>query len=184
MKKLVFLFFIVLLAFPGFSQKPGYQFPDDWMGTYKGQMYIFFVNGSVDTVGLTFTLAPAEQENAWKYVMSYESEKYGNSVKDYRIIKPDTLPPNTYLTDERNGIFIEEVLLDNTFYSCFSVGNSRLFGMLRKREGHIEWEIVSTRNKSTLASGTEPDKEGKAFLVNSHIPFTTQKAVLYKVIRE
>jgi hypothetical protein len=180
MKKQTFLFLAILLPILAFSQSSSYQFPDDWMGTYQGKMYVFFPNNTVDTVDLTFTLAPTEEENSWRYVMSYESEKYGNTVKDYRLIQPDTLPPNTYLTDERNGIYIEEVLLDNTFYSSFSVGNSRLFGMLRKRGDHIEWEITTTRNESTLASGTEPDEEGKVFLVDSHIPFTTQKAVLYK----
>ncbi len=180
MKKLIFLCLIELLTFAVFSQNTGYQFPDDWMGTYEGDMYVFSVNGNIDTVDLTFTLAPTEKENAWKYIMSYESEKYGNSVKDYLIVKPDTLPANVYVTDEQNGIFIEEVLLDNTFYGSFSVGNSRLFSTLRKREGYIEWEITSTRNESTLASGTEPDESGRAFLVNSYAPFTTQKAVLYR----
>lgn len=172
----------ILFCTAGFSQNSVPKFPEDWMGSYEGTMYFFHSNGNpADTIGIQFTLAPTEKANAWRYVMSYESEKYGNSIKDYLIIQPDTLPANTYLTDEKNGIYIEEVLLGNTFYSSFSVGKSRLFSTLRKRGETIEWEITTTRDGTSLESGTKPDKDGNVFLVDSHIPVSTQKAILYPV---
>ncbi len=179
---LLFFLFISLSSTFIFSQNQTPVFPDDWMGTYQGDMYILnAARNSIDTVDVHFVLAPTEEEKAWKYTMSYKSSKYGNSVKAYRLIKPDTLAANVYLMDENNGIFIEEVLMGNTFYSCFSVGNTRLFSTMRKKESAIEWEIISTRKEDTMESGTEPDENGRAFIVNSFLPISTQKAILKRV---
>lgn len=164
-----------------FSQETIYHFPEDWMGAYAGQMLILnSTEGVTDTVGVELVLASTEKDNAWQYTMSYSSMRYGNQVKDYRLIRPDTLPPNVFLTDELNGIYIQEVLMGNTFYSSFSVGDSRLFSILRNEGDAIYWEITTTRDNQPLESGTEANEEGRAFLVNSYLPVTTQLVRLEK----
>jgi len=141
-------------------------------------MEVFEKGTIADTVDLRLVMAPTEEDNVWNHVMSYESRKYGNLAKEYQLVKPDTLPANVFLMDEQNGIYIEEVLLGNTFYSSFSVGNVQLFSSLRNKGDVIEWEVISIGTTSTLSSGTEPDQEGNSTLVESYAPITTQKAVL------
>ncbi len=164
-----------------FSQEAIYTFPDDWMGNFAGRMLILnSTEGVTDTIDVELVLAPTEKDDEWQYTMSYSSKRYGDQVKDYRLIRPDTLPPNVYLTDEQNGIYIQEVLMGNTFYSSFSVGESRLFSTMRNEGDAIYWEIITTRDNQPLRSGTEPNEEGRAFLVNSYLPVATQFVRLEK----
>ena len=113
--------------------------------------------------------------------MTFENSRFGKVVKDYRIIKTDSLPENVYLMDELNGIVIQQTLMGNTFYSNFSVANNRLFSILRNELDYIEFEISSMRNEPTLISKNKPLDNSEIYEVKNFAPFTTQRAYLFRI---
>jgi hypothetical protein len=169
-------FVILFLSISYFSiGQDGCKFPDSWLGTYEGDMYILRAHSErIDTVDVIFEFLATNQEKRWTYRMTYKSPKYGDIVKDYEIIKPDSLAKNVYLLDEKDGIYIEEVLMGNTLYSAFSVAGSRLVSVLRKEEDELFLEIFSSKDKSTLTSKNKADKPENVFEVKSFAPFTVQ----------
>jgi len=169
-----FLLFGGLLS--AFGQSSNREnFPDSWLGTYKGDMYILRANSDkIDTVDVIFEFLTTKHDKRWTYRMTYKSQKYGDIVKDYELIKPDSLSKNVYLLDEKDGIFIEDVLMGNTLYSAFSVAGSRLVSILRKEGNELFLEIFSSRDKSSLTSKNKAEKSENVFEVKSFAPFTTQ----------
>lgn len=156
-----------------FGQQDPNDFPKSWLGAYSGTMYILKSN-NVDTVDVKFEFLETQNQKRWTYRMTYKSPKYGDIVKDYELIKPDSLKEDTYLLDEKNGILIEEIILGNTLYSSFSVSGYRLFGVLRKEGRDLFYEIVTTKNENSLISKNKADKPEQVFEVKSYLPFTTQ----------
>ena len=158
------------------------KFPESWLGTYKGNMYILRAKSDkVDTVDVTFEFLATKKEKRWIYRMTYHSPKYGDIVKDYELIKPDSLAKNSYLLDEKDGIFIEEVLMGNTLYSSFSVAKSRIVSVLRKENNELFLEIYSSKDQSSLTTQNKADKAENIFVVESFTPFTTQFVRLKKM---
>ncbi len=160
--------------FNGFSQNTN-KFPDSWLGTYQGYMYILRANSErIDTVDVIFEFSATNQDKKWTYRMTYKSPKYRDIVKDYELIKPDSLSKNVYLLDENDGIYIEDVLMGNALYSAFSVAERRLVSILRKEENELFMEIFTGKDQSSLVSKNKADKPEDVFEVKSYAPFTTQ----------
>jgi len=158
------------------------NFPGDWLGTYKGQMYMFKPGkGITDSVDVKFELLATNISNQWVYRMTYmNNKKYGKVIKDYLIVKPDSLKAGTYLLDEKDGIIIQQTLIGNTFYSNFSVGNNYLNSIMRKTGDVIYFEIFQSKLKESLNTKNRA-KEGQiVFEVKSYPPFSTQKVRLIK----
>ena len=164
--------FILISFFSAFSQD---KFPESWLGIYQGDMYILRANSEkIDTVAVTFEFLATQNAKRWTYRMTYKSPKYGDIVKDYELIKPDSLAKNSYLLDEKDGIYIEDVLIGNTLYSTFSVAGSRLSSTLRKDGNELFFEIFSSKDKSTLTSKNKADKPENVLEIESFAPLTTQ----------
>jgi hypothetical protein len=116
----VVLFFQTILFAQNHSDKN--SFPLSWLGTYKGKMVILSAErGFIDTIDVEFLFLETEIKNRWTYKMTYKNKKSGNTVKDYELVKPDSLPKSSYLLDEKDGILIQNTLIGNTLYSNFSV---------------------------------------------------------------
>lgn len=156
------------------NQQTAY-FPDSWLGTFSGEMYILRANSaSVDTVNVIFEFSETAKSNCWTYRMTYNNPKYGVLVKDYELIKPDSLPKNNYLLDEKDGILIEEILMGNSLYSSFSVSGYRLFSILRKEGDELFFEIITTKEAHSLSTRTKADNQADVYVVKSYLPFTNQ----------
>ncbi len=158
------------------------SFPGGWLGTYKGKMYIIKQEkGIVDSVNVKFELLATRFSNQWAYRMTYNSAKYPEIIKDYLLVKPDSAATGTYMLDEKDGIIIQQTLLDNTFYSSFSVAGDYLHSTTRKIANVIEFEVLSSRRKESLTTKNKAKKGQVVFEVKSYPPFTTQKAKLIKI---
>jgi len=157
------------------------SFPGDWPGTYKGKMYIFKQGkGITDSVDVKFELL-ADSTNRWVYRMTYNSPKYREIIKDYLLVKPDSLKAGTYLLDEKDGIIIQQTLLGNTFYSSFTVAGNYMNSIMRKTGNVIDFEVISSIKKESLSTKNKA-KEGQiVFEVKSFPPFATQRVSLMRV---
>lgn len=185
MSKLHFLtLLMLLLQYNGSFGQSGKadKFPDSWLGTYQGDMHILRAHSTkIDTVDVIFEFLATNHEKRWTYRMTYKSPKYGDIIKDYELIKPESLAKNIYLLDEKDGVLIEDVLMGNALYSAFSVAGSRLVSILRKEGDELFLEIFSSKAKSTLSSKNKSDKPEDVFEVKSYAPFTTQFVRFKKV---
>jgi len=183
-KKLTFGLLSILLSLNAFAQTANNDeaFPDSWLGTYNGQMYMLKPGvGITDSVSVKLELLSTDMPKQWVYRMTYKgNKKYGKIIKDYLIVKPDSLAEGTYLLDEKDGIIIEQTLIGNTFYSNFSVGNSYLNSIMRKTGDIIHFEIFQSNVKESLITKNRANEGQIVFEVKSYPIFTTQKAKLLK----
>ena len=147
-------------------------------------MHLNSLNAPKDSVVVTLEIVELIKDSAWTYTMGYKSEKFGNILKDYQILKSSKENKTEYLMDEKNGILIEMTFFDDTFYEYFEVENMIYSTRLSKRQNNIEFEIAGAQNEATKTSLSAPqdEEEFTQFEVKSYKPLFAQK-VLLKPIR-
>lgn len=178
MKKL-FFFLLLLLNISLYAQS---NFPVSWIGSYEGDLYIEYpAGGKSDTIPVTFDLLATSAPNRWTYRVSYFSKKYGNIVKDYEIFWNDSLKsPNHFMLDEKDGILIDEVFLNNRFYALFEAGGEVFASLLEKTSSGLYMEIRCTSPKQGIVSQSAPDEKGNSYTVRSNYTYNVQYANLKK----
>lgn len=155
------------------------NFPTSWLGVYEGNLYMENLNGISDTVPTTFELLETSVKNRWTYRMTYNSKKWGKMVKDYEIFWNDSLKsPNLFLLDEKDGISIQEVFMNNRFYSHFEVEGGHFISLLERKGKDLYFEIRCTDPKKGLVSNSKPDEEGKSYQVSNYFQYTVQYVLL------
>lgn len=156
------------------------QFPETWIGKYSGTMYLNSLDTPKDSVTVTLEIVELIKDSSWTYTMGYKSEKFGNILKDYEILKSSKDNKTDYLMDEKNGIIIELTFFDDTFYEYFEVVNMIYSTRLSKRQNNIEFEIVGAQNEATKTSLSAPqdEEEFTQFEVKSYKPLFAQKVIL------
>ena len=140
-----------------------------------------FPDGRLDSLEIHFEF-DSIGINLWSQKFTFLSEKYGKIEKDYQLVWNDSLPTeNHFILDEKDGILIDEVLMNNTFYGQYSVVGNDFSTVLRKEKDHLYYEIVcSSPDAGIKSQSTELDEDGEAFKVNSSQVYTVQYAKLYK----
>ncbi len=149
--------------------------PAEWAGTYEGELHMFFVGkpDSPTTVSVMLEIAPIDGDAkrlTWR--MTYKDPQRGTSVKDYALVKPDSLAAGMYWVDENNGLFISSSYFDNVFYESYSFGEQNFQVRIEHKGDHIVQELT-----------VQPQKPINPKTENSFSAFPTmmlQKAVLYK----
>lgn len=150
----------------------------DWLGKYEGTMKMYALNSpdSPHSVKIRVEIDTTAADNEWVWRTSYESSVYGNSVKDYKLIQPDSFKGTPqYWTDENNGILLQNSYFDNTFYNFYTV-NGGYYNCVFKRFGDLLFYDIYTASPKVV-SEHKMDK----FEIKSMPVFTSQSAVLKKV---
>ncbi len=185
--KSLFILICILFCINAFAQTidSKHVFPDSWLGNYQGKMYIVSAaNGILDSLNVEFEFFESGIKNRWKYRMTYHSAKQGEIVKDYELIKPDSLAKNTYLIDEKDGILIQNTLIGNTLYSNFIVSGSLLCSILRKENNDLFFEIFTSKDQYTLSTQSVATGTEDSFIVDSCPPYTTQFVHFRKIFTD
>jgi hypothetical protein len=150
----------------------------DWLGVYEGTMKMYALN-SPDTphwVKLVVEIDTTPVVNQWVWRVGYTSSVYGNVVKDYKLVQPDSFKGTPqYWTDENNGILLQNSYFDNTFYNFYTV-NGSYYNCVFKRFGDLLFYDIYTAAPKVVS---EYNQEG--FEVKSMPVFSSQSAVLKKV---
>lgn len=177
----VFIFYpmrhMLLIAFLLASLLGNAQFPQTWIGSYSGTMYLSGANGVYDSLNIELHIQPIENSPSWTYKMLYKSARFGESSKNYVILKDST----GYLMDEQNGILIEMMYSNNVFYEFFEVNEMYFACTMRKMEKGILFEIFGTSTSITRETESEPDEKNNVFLVYSRKPQFAQTALLLPI---
>ena len=179
MKKSTILFIFLLSC--EFVHSQYHEFPADWLGSYTGELFISGTGTTkIDTLKISFDFLISPRPDSWIYRMTYESKKFGLQVKDYELLKPDSLPQNSYLLNEKDGIMIQMVCFGNALYANFSVAGQYLTSIMRKEANSIVYEITVSRESPSLVTQNQALDNQETYLVRSFPPYSLQSARLVK----
>jgi hypothetical protein len=166
-----FLFTIV-----GFSQQPDSivkQFPEDYLGIYKGKLEIDNPRGK-QSIDMEFHLKATDSSHVFNYTLVYVINGKP-SPRNYTLKVVDK-EKGLFVVDENNGIILDAKYVNNTLYSVFEVQGSLLITTERFFDDYMIFEIVvmgKENKKTTLA--TEDNTEVISYPIS-----TTQTAKLIK----
>ena len=155
-------------------------FPDDWMGHYQGNLELVnAIQGKTMTLPMTLIISPTDTVNRWRWYSKaiYQGQEI---IKDYALYRTDSMPPNHFIMDENNGIYLDRILLDGGFYDYFEVGQLGLYGITKKVGDDIHFEIASFPLQSKRYS-TYESSEFKVDTIISYKVINTQKVLLKRV---
>ena len=174
---------LILLVFSAGMLKAQQFEPSDWIGEYSGIMTLNNVGSAPFTVHIDFTFKEIKKDSAWTYTMCYNSDRFGEMIKDYKILKAPDQDPTHFLMDEQNGIIMDLTFMSNGFYEFFEIEglDGSLFSTILKKQGdEIFFEIFGASNTAERISQLDASEESPAMEVKSYRPTFTQSVLLKK----
>lgn len=151
-------------------------FPEDWIGSYSGNMILGYVNQPADTIPIELEIKTLVEDSVWSHKMIYHSERFGEITKDYLIRIVSKGNRKNYLLDEQNGIIMPRSLMDNCFYGTYEVDGMLYMNTLRYLDGKLIFDLYCSPKESVSRNNIE--EEGDLFVVDSYKVTLHQTAVL------
>lgn len=150
-------------------------FPEDYFGTYKGDLEITNAKGK-QTIGMEFHLNATDSVDTYQYKIVYI---FGGKRNDRNYtLKAINKEKGEFAVDENNGILLSAKYIDNTLYSVFEVQKNLLITTERFFDDKMIFEIIfSGKDKEEKSGGTSEDIPE----VISYPVTVTQKATLLKM---
>ncbi|MEL7121805.1 MAG: hypothetical protein AAFO07_20320, partial [Bacteroidota bacterium] len=111
---------IVLLFFStlSFAQTDLNNFPNDFLGIYKGTLSIYNPNNELQQIPMEFHLLETDSTHRFEFKLVYDGKP-----RNYFLLVVDP-EKGLYDIDEDNGIILKSRLQDNTLFSFFEVNRS------------------------------------------------------------
>ena len=101
-------------------------------------------------------------------------------MKDYHICRPDKNDTINYLLDEKDGIVIPMVLMNNTFYSLFEVSGNIINSTIQKRGNDLYYDLIMASEETKAVTNSVPmTEEEQSYQVTSY-PAHVHQTVLLK----
>lgn len=145
------------------------EFPQDYLGIYKGMLNITTSNG-INSIPMEFHLLQTADTMSYQYKIYYGTER---DERSYNLIKTNN--PHLYLVDENNGIVLETAYADRTLYSTYEVMGNLLHCTEVFHPDSMEFMITMARIQDTTSTGNE-----QSAIVKNYPLSVMQKAVLFK----
>lgn len=152
------------------------RFPDDWVGTWAGEVEGLGPSGVTMRFDMQRTVAATDDPERFSWTTIYSGEA-GESTRNYTLLVRDA-STGSYAIDEHNGIVLEARLIGGRLVSWFEVQGTELVihdELRAGADGELEWsfEVLTTRGESI--------ETGDGIAVTSTIPTGRQSAVLRRV---
>ena len=143
--RLIFIFFLSSFAF-------GQGIPNDWLGSYEGNMEIYNQKGLQQNIGIRFDLQIMDRQNYWTYNMSYvnPTNKEVLSTKAYKIFYE--VETQKLWTDEGDSLLIEMSFLGNCLFDHFELSGMFFNSSLCKESNDLIFCITGGQKKPTYTS--------------------------------
>ncbi len=145
------------------------QFPEDFLGIYKGDLKITASNGE-QIIPMEFHLSATDMLGDFKYTIYYGEER---SQRNYNLKRTNN--PNLFLIDENNGIVLESAYSNQTLYSTYEVADNLLNSTEIFYDDRMEFMIALSRIQDTSLTGNAESAMVKNFPLS-----IMQRATLYK----
>ena len=168
---------LLTLAVQFSIQAQEYKFPEDWLGQYSGFMYIDTKDHTRDTVEVDFGLMEMVKDSIWSYKMVFHSKTHGMILKDYLIHVKKKGDNTNFILNEKNGVEIEMVLMNNCFYSMYKINDVVYSSILKRQTDGILFEIYTVNTIDPNYSVIGIDKENQV-TIESYFPNVVQSAML------
>lgn len=127
------------------------SFPQSWQGYWRGTLQIHTAKGVAQTVPMAVEIAPTADSLRWRFALIYgEDTAKGRRAYDLLILDRAA---GRYLTDENNGILLDDYYLDGRLLSQFTVQGTRLISSFERRGDELIFEIISGKDAPTRTSG-------------------------------
>jgi len=132
------------------------NFPEDWLGIWKGQLVISKPNGDTTQIPMQLHLLENDTlKNGWDWTIIYGAD-VKKGTRAYTLYKKDKANGH-YVIDENNGIVLDAYYLGNTLYSRFSVMGSLLTSMETRQGNTMTYTIISGKEKPINTTGGQDD---------------------------
>lgn len=172
-KKILFTF-LLFLSINLNAQEKKVNFPNDYLGVYKGKLSITSVRGAQE-IDMEFHLLKTDDEKKYQYTIVYIFD--GNrQERKYTLIEKDS-EKGKYVVDENNGIILDAQLFGSSLYFMFEVNGTILTTTEHFYKDSMDFIITASNKGKTNKSMTE---EEEATEVLSYPISTLQKAHLIK----
>lgn len=156
---------------------------DSWIGKYAGTMQLSSINGWKDEVQVEFEFSEVIEDSVWRYTMCYKSEKLGEMIKDYRILKAIGSVKSEFKLDEQDGIVIDMTYMNHSFFALFEVEGMIHTSSMCLQGSTIRFEMFGSNLESpTNITTSEPlGDSNETYTVSSYKPSYAQTVSLKKI---
>jgi hypothetical protein len=150
---------LFISLFFSFSVLSAQDFPESWVGHWKGNMQLTYTSGKTMSVNNELIIKFLEVDKdslehyQWTIIYGEGAEK---QERAYELITVDA-EKGLYKMDEKNTIILPFFYADNTLMCLFEVMGNYIMSTYRQEGGFIYFENVSANNKNTETSGGEGD---------------------------
>lgn len=149
MKYVLFILTLLLSSFADLRSQT--LFPDQCIGKWTGMMQIWQRGELRDSVKVEFTVARIT-DSSWQWRMDYLSAARP-LTKDYVLRKKSA---TRFVTDEGDGIQLDEFVFGNKMYCLFKVGGGTLTASYELLgNGQLLFEVTSAGAPTPTGSGVE-----------------------------
>lgn len=156
------LFFLFLSSFV-WNQKPALLdkgIPQDWLGSYEGNMEIFTPNGLQQTIGVQLDLLIMDRPNYWTYNMSFVNLKNNElmSTKAYKIFYEEQT--NKLWMDEGDSLLIEMTLMADCLFDHYTLSDLFFNSTLCRQNEGLVFQISGGKLKPSYTSPYIEEADG------------------------
>ncbi|MFM7195096.1 MAG: hypothetical protein ACKORJ_05090 [Bacteroidota bacterium] len=145
------IFLIILTCLlTGITAMSQELFPDRITGEWNGMLHLWKNGELQDSVVVQLTVRPLGGDT-WQWEMHYKSAMRP-MVKDYRI-KLLNRAANTYITDEGNGIELEDYAFGDRMMSMFETHETWLTSTQELSGDHLIFQVTAGKKSRTLEEG-------------------------------
>jgi len=145
------------------------NFVQKCLGTWEGTMYIYHDSKLRDSVPVNLLVANTSDTSVWVWRTEYLSEKFP-MVKDYKLKVKDRAK-NIYLTDEGDGLTLDNYLVADKMYSLFENGQIFLTASYELRDDKLVFEVTSGKK----LTATHPEVNNYSISDVQRVVFTKMK---------
>lgn len=152
------LLMVLLAASAPLGAQPA-SFPESWVGTWRGTLTNY---GGADSIKLTvpvvLTIARGAEPGSYRMRHVYNNDTT-RGMKDY-VLRTIDAAAGRYVTDENNGILIDETYTGGMLVGVFQVGDQVIENRSEIRGDSLIQDLIFWRAAvSRTTSGTGPNGE-------------------------
>lgn len=136
----ILLVCLISLGYSGLAHAQT-QFPETFLGIWKGTMYIYKAGALTDSIQVKFTVEKTSDPGVYTWRTEYISDLLP-MVKEYTLRLYDA-EQNLYVIDEGNGIELKSHLIKNKLYSIFKTNDRLLTASYEVRRDSLIFEVTS-----------------------------------------
>jgi len=155
-----------------------YDFPDDWLGNWFGNLEIYNSQGLKQALPMSLELSTTDTLGIYTWAITYGQDSTAQK-RDYQLIEIDSSKGH-YLIDEKNGIFLDAYHIHNELSSIFEVMGNTLLTSYKIENDELLFSVKIFPSKVVSVSGDTIIENQEIPQVSSYQLTVNQTARLQK----